>query len=112
MTTQERLAFWDSGEQQLGPIAICPNGELLASGGDQLTLYELLSGQPLLEIESHRQPTDAVAFSPDAKHVATGSQEGLAKLWDVETGAQVAVLQGHLLGVHAVTFSPDGTRWR
>jgi WD40 repeat protein len=29
-------------------------------------------------------------------------------LWDVKTGAQVGLLQGHILLINSVAFSPDG----
>ena len=103
-------AQWDSGETVLGPIALSPDGRLLASGGDGLTVFELATGRRLAEVQSHLQPTDAVAFAPQGRWLATGSQEGLAKLWDVETWTLHAVYRGHLLGVHALAFTPDGRR--
>jgi WD40 repeat protein len=32
------------------------------------------------------------------------------RLWDIATGTEVAELRGHRAYVHAVAFSPDGTR--
>lgn len=31
-------------------------------------------------------------------------------LWDAETGAELAVLEGHVIGVNSASFSPDGQR--
>ena len=42
--------------------------------------------------------------------VATASLDGTARLWDVATGKEIAVLAGHTGGVNAVAFSPDGHR--
>jgi WD40 repeat protein len=109
-TSWDSVALWDSGETALGAVALSPDDRLLASGGALLTLYDLLTGQPLAEIQSHQQPTDAVTFSPDGATLATASQEGLAKLWDVANQTMLAELRGHLLGVHAIAFSPDGRR--
>ena len=61
-------------------------------------------------LAGHTAPVRAVAFSPDGKHVLTGSLDKTARLWDAATGAAVATLAGHTLSVRAVAFSPDGTR--
>ena len=37
------------------------------------------------------------AFSQDGKRVITGSKDGTARLWNAETGAPLAVLEGHEL---------------
>jgi WD40 repeat protein len=108
--TGQRVVTWDSGEHALGPTDVSPDGRLLASGGAMLMVFDLMSGEPVAEIQSHRQPTDAVVFSPDGRLLATGSQEGLAKVWESVHWTETAVLRGHLLGVHAVAFSPDGGR--
>ncbi|HVU88540.1 MAG TPA: protein kinase [Pirellulales bacterium] len=52
-------------------------------------------------------PIDAVSYSPDGKHVVTGSWEGVARIWDVATGQPVRELK-HGRYVHAVAYSPDG----
>jgi WD40 repeat protein len=50
----------------------------------------------------------SVAFSPDGKFLATGSQDNSIKLWNVETGWQLKSLDGHTEAVNSVAFSPDG----
>jgi len=49
-----------------------------------------------------------VAFSPDGRTVAVGLGNKRARLYDVATGRQVAVLEGHSEAVTSVAFSPDG----
>jgi len=51
-----------------------------------------------------------VAVSPDGKFLAGASAFGFAKLWEARTLREIATLSGFLLGVHSVTFSPDGKR--
>jgi WD40 repeat protein/tRNA A-37 threonylcarbamoyl transferase component Bud32 len=50
----------------------------------------------------------AVAFSPDAKTLAVGTQDGVIKLFNFPTRREITVLKGHLTYVNQLTFSPDG----
>ena len=63
-------------------------------------------GSPLT---GHTDPVDSVAFSPDGKTLASGSDDDTVRLWDVATGQQIgSPLTGHTGAVTSVAFSPDG----
>ena len=50
------------------------------------------------------------AFSLDGKRVVTASADKTARLWNAETGTEIAVLKAHEGTVWSVAFSPDGKR--
>ncbi len=56
----------------------------------------------------HTNAVWSVAFSPDGKILASGSDDTNSKLWDVSSGKEIQNLIGHNQGVYGVAFSPDG----
>ena len=58
----------------------------------------------------HDSPLNAVAISPDGKRLLTGSDDGLALVWDSATGSILQRLDGHDAPVLAAAFSTDGLR--
>lgn len=64
----------------------------------------------LAVMRGHTGMVCSVAISPDGKRLLTGSTDRTARLWDVDTGAELAVLPGHASTIESAVFSPDGTR--
>ncbi|MGK7907221.1 MAG: AAA-like domain-containing protein [Synechococcus sp.] len=73
-----------------------------------MALGKILYG---IEERNQFQPLESeiwsVSFSPDGQQLATGSQDGVARLWDLR-GNLLRELEGHLDRVQTVSFSPDG----
>lgn len=110
-------------------VRFSPNGELLASSaGQHITLWDVKTGHRLRMLpDRQRQPDlagetstdedlghsdviDGLAFSPDSKLLASGSDDETARIWEVDTGKSVAVLRFHARHVNSVSFSSDGSR--
>ena len=64
------------------------------------------SGRILRVFEGHKSGITSLVFSPDGRTLASASRDGTLHLWDVATGACLAILLALPEGWAA--FSPDG----
>lgn len=78
------------------------------AGGLRRT-WDAADGRLLAESRRGSAPPSALAAtSPDGTRRAMGGGDGVVRLLDAETEQEIARLFGHIRGVTAVAFSPDG----
>jgi WD40 repeat protein len=93
-------------------VAFSRDGRQLASAstGDNLKLWGLEGGEPLLRtFPPHGHPVGALAFSPDGERLAEANFNRCVNLWNTTTGELCPPLV-HSGNVLSVAFSPDGKR--
>ncbi|MBN3942085.1 serine/threonine-protein kinase [Nostoc sp. NMS9] len=108
---------------QVNSVAFSPQGQLLASASYDRTIrlwqIPVLEGSQrefqnrpcyslLSTLSGHAWAVLTVAFSPNGKILATGSDDNTIKLWEVNTGQLICTFVGHSWSVVAVAFSADG----
>ena len=60
-------------------------------------------------LQGHTSYVSSVAYSPDGRHIVSGSDDKTIRVWNATTGQCVAgPFQGHTEWVNSVAYSPDG----
>ncbi len=90
-------------------VTVCLGVVVLASAAAQAAPAVQYAGETM-RLKGHTGAPLAAAVSADGKRIATAGNDGLAIVWDAETGKVVHRLEGHAEGVSAVGFSADGRR--
>jgi len=102
-------------------VAFSPNGKLIAAGGGVgayhdssrgiVSVWDIEARESVFRLNGHTAGVTSVAFSADGTLLASGSMDRTVRLWSVQTGQQLLVLEGNSEnGVTHVAFSPDSNR--
>ncbi len=108
--------FIDGLSSYIWTIAYSPDGETLATGAGkwngpaELKLWNARDLSLKNELRGHGAGVTAVAFSRDGKTLASASWDRTARLFDVDSGKEQAIVSGHENYVSAIAFSPHGDR--
>jgi WD40 repeat protein/serine/threonine protein kinase len=65
---------------------------------------------PFVELGTHMGSVRSVSFAPDGQTLATGGEDNVIRLWNVNAGGLAKELRGHSSHVRDCVFSSDG-KW-
>lgn len=81
-------------------------GRIVSVGKDGTKVWDATVGKKLGEYEGF----GPVVFSPDGKRICSGGPNGIIRVRDADSGAEVTTFHGHEEMVFAIAYSPDGKR--
>jgi len=131
--TGECIKQFQGYSDRVFSLAFSPDGRLLASGSEDrwVRVWDVRTGQLFQFLPGHTDEVRSVAFAPQysgRRHknfpprnpnsqilhpqseylLASGSYDGTVRLWDINQGECLRILEEHSDRVWSVAFSPDG----
>jgi WD40 repeat protein len=96
-------------------LRVSPDGELVSTAFRKAQVWEAATGEAItLPLDKGLSYWTTARFSPDGSRVISGSEAGVATIWDARTGADVWPPLRANAGLawfgNGVRFSPDGRR--
>ena len=72
------------------------NGRFMVGGEDgSVTVFNIEGLEPILSINAHTEPVELLYESPFTGDIITGSQDNLVKIFKVDNGTCIKILEGH-----------------
>jgi WD40 repeat protein len=107
------IRSWQAYPGAVTAVAFSHDGKTLATGNwekktrrGSAQLWKTATGEQQLVLEGRDVMT--VALSQDGRYMLTGGADKTPRLWDLTSGKQIHLFQGHTKAITAVAFSPDG----
>ena len=86
--------------------------EIVTAAGKTAVVWKLghgSLGRARLTLTGHTDIVRSLAYRPDGKRIATASDDGSARIWDAETGDELASFPGGPHGpLYSIAFDPSG----
>jgi WD40 repeat protein len=94
-------------------MALSPNGKTIATGSgsdDRVRLWDVGTRKVISKWTGHTDVVCALHWSADSKRIASGSWDGTARVWDVQSGQTILTIKTGQGWVNAVMYSPDSAK--
>lgn len=96
------------GRGNVASAELSPDGQMLAVGSSVgIWIYDAHTLEPVKLLKGHTDIVQAVAWSPDGSQIASGGWDNTLRLWDVNSGEQIGIIEINDQFL-AVAWSPTG----
>jgi WD40 repeat protein len=96
------------------PMALSPDGAIVATGGKWIQLWDARTGKPLRQLYGHLKRTQSIVFSADGQLVISGGSYGTTNVWNTATGRHLVTLftfpeqRNGTIEENWLAYHPDG----
>jgi WD40 repeat protein len=110
--TGDELALIKGHNGPVRSAVFSPDGLRVATASDKARLWNAKTGDFVADLDGHQGETLAAAFNADGKCVVTLGADRTFRIWDAQTGKEVAqstqLGEDHEAGTHKIAIRPDG----
>jgi WD40 repeat protein len=106
--TECPLALMSLGDRN-GAVTFSPGNQYIAQGqyDNLIEVCDARSGSLVaVPFDGHTDSVTCIAFSPDGKHIVSGSMDQTARVWEVDSSVDPVIFDYHR--INCVTLSPSG----
>ena len=99
---------WRNGKGQVNAIALSPDGmKVVCSTNNSEVLLWNIDTERVIWTGQHAGVITCACWNRDGGRVVSGCSDGIARVWDAESGMTVLEIETGRRGVQAMTCSPD-----
>lgn len=98
------------GEHMTGALAtsFSPDGNLIAvSTGKSIYVWKTQTGEKILHFETNKARVLCLKFMSDSKHLVSGSEDGIVRLYNIDTQKELRHFNGYNNWLQNIGVSPD-----
>jgi hypothetical protein len=107
--TSDRLGALPVPKRPPTAMTFSPDSRVLAVGfNGAVQLWDVRPQELIRTITGFERVVTCLAYSPDGKRLAAGTQDGHVWVWDTATGRQTQLIETGGRAVRALAFSPNG----
>lgn len=86
------------------------SGEMFGPKGSSVRLWDAADGRELCRHSVHQMGVSALLFADDGATFVSTGMDGVAYVWDAQTGRQISSLPGHENLIEGVCYDASGAR--
>ena len=108
----EQIVLFIDREAGFDQALYSPSGsQILTTNADRrkATLLDLEPRQIVQEFGSEHSSFDHFCFHPVSDQFASAGEDGVIRIWDIETGAELLSIQAHRSPILDIAYHPAGT---
>ena len=108
--SREMLKWLNRNRHQLKPYFYISSNTIrpTQTGWRSRSMAVVLTNVSPQSDNGHSFPVNDIAITPDGQTVASGSDDRMVKLWDIDSGRELQSLTGHDKSIFAIAISPNG----